>query len=267
MSTTEFRHIEILRILEVQERATVQELSEIFEVSQVTVRNDLNILANQGKVQRVHGGAIIIRPQMDHEFTFATRQRLHADRKNKIGELATSVLAPRDFVLIDASTTALAVGRAIKTKFEGNNGNRAETNELTIVATGLWTAVELMGVQGINVVVAGGNLRNTTGSLVGPLTRDFLRKINIRRAFLGAWGVTLEEGITDTNLLEVELKQMIIQLVDEVIVVVDGSKFGEVGLSSFARVDEVSHIITDSSAPTEMIEAIRARGVQVLIAE
>lgn len=252
-----FRLTEIMRILDEQERVTVQELSEMFDVSPVTVRNDLNTLAEQGKVQRVHGGAVVIRPLMNHEFSFATRQRLHADRKNKIGELAASLVNPMDFILIDASTTALAVGRALK--------NNAATSDVTVVTTGIWTAVELMSTPGLHVVVAGGSLRDTTGSLVGPLTRDFLKKLNIRRAFLGAWGVTPEEGFTDTNLLEVELKQMILELVDEGVIVADGSKFGEVGLAAFAQIENVSCVVTDTSAPAEMLDVIRAQGIEVLV--
>ncbi|MCB9452343.1 MAG: DeoR/GlpR transcriptional regulator [Anaerolineaceae bacterium] len=259
MTNMEERLTEILRLLDRRrERVDVRELAELTGVSTVTIRNDLNTLAREGKIKRVHGGAVLVQANKSDEYTFKTRQRLCADQKYRIGTLAASLVHAMDVILLDSSTTALAVGQVLQTRSSGM--------DITIVTTGIWTAIELMGTQGINVVVAGGNLRSTTGSLVGPLTRDFLRKINIRRAFLGAWGVTLEEGFTDTNLLEVELKQMIVQLAEEVIVVLDSSKFGEMGIASFAAIDQVHCVITDDAAPASILDGLRAQGVEVMIA-
>lgn len=260
MTSMDERLAEILHILDRrQERVDVRELSEIMGVSTVTIRNDLNTLAREGKILRVHGGAVRVEPSKTEEYTFKTRQRLRADEKYRIGSLAASLVNPMDFILLDSSTTALAVGRALQ--------DRSSEMDITIVTTGIWTAVELMGTRGINVVVAGGNLRSVTGSLVGPLARDFLKKINIRRAFLGAWGITLEEGVTDINLLEVELKQMIVELAEEVIMVLDSSKFGETGMVSFAAINQIDCVITDENAPADIVEEMRGQGVRVMIAK
>jgi DeoR/GlpR family transcriptional regulator of sugar metabolism len=253
----EDRHLEILRFLAQHERVTVQQLSDMFDLSTVTVRNDLNALADQGKVKRVHGGAVL-RPSINpNEFTFAARRHHNAIQKAKIGQLAASTIKPMDSVLLDSSTTALAVGHALK--------QITSLTEVTVITTGLWTAMELMGSKHLNVVIVGGDLRGNAGSIVGPMARDFLKRLNIKRAFLGAWGISQNGAITDTNSLEIDLKQLIVELVDEITIVADGSKFGQVGLATFADVQRVSYVITDDTAPSDMLEAVRSFDVHVRV--
>ncbi len=253
----ENRQQKILELLANQESAAVSELSDLLGVSPVTIRTDLNHLAEQGQVIRTHGGARLAGERMRQEYTYATRQRINAEQKRCIGQLAASLVQSDEAILLDASTTAVAVGKALM--------QRTDLHNLTVVATGIWTALELLGTPHINVVICGGHVRATTGSITGTLTHDVLRGFNFRRAFLGAWGITLEEGFTDTPLMEVELKQIIVQKSQEVNVVIDGSKFGRLALASFASVDHVARVITDDSAPEESVAALRARGVDVRI--
>ncbi|MCA9926412.1 MAG: DeoR/GlpR transcriptional regulator [Anaerolineales bacterium] len=253
------RHNQIVEILSEKQTITVNELSEILDVSSVTVRNDLNQLAEQGRLMRTHGGATIAGERVRQEYTFATRQNLHAGRKQAIGELAATLVRPMESILLDASTTSLAVGIAIK--------RQPDLVDLTVVCTGVWTAMEMLGMPNINVMVAGGHLRTTTGSITGSIAHEMLRNFHIQKAFLGAWGLSLAEGLTDTNLQEVELKRCIVDRSRELIAVVDGSKFGQVGLASFAAVDKITHIVTDNTAPLDQIQAFRDRGIEVLVAE
>jgi DeoR/GlpR family transcriptional regulator of sugar metabolism len=253
------RQNQILDILVEQQSVSVTELVALLNVSAVTIRTDLNQLADQGKLVRTHGGAMLVGEKTRQELTFATRQQLHAAQKECIGALAASLVQPLDSILLDASTTALAVGRVLK--------QRQDLTEVTIISTGVWTALEMLGTPHLNIMLAGGNLRNTTGSMIGSIAREVLSKINIHRAFLGAWGLTVTHGLTEANMQEVELKQFIIERCQEVIAVVDSSKFGQVALSTFAPLDKISRIVTDDGAPAEMVAEFRARGIEVLIAE
>jgi DeoR/GlpR family transcriptional regulator of sugar metabolism len=253
------RQNQILDILSDRQAVTVSELAALLKVSTVTIRTDLNQLAEQRRLVRTRGGAMIVGEKARQELTFAIRQQLHAARKQQIGELAATLVHSLDSVLLDASTTALAVGRALK--------QRPTLTEVTIVTTGVWTALELLGAPQLDIILAGGNLQNATGSITGPIARDTLSKINIHKAFLGGWGLTVAQGLTDANLQEVELKQFIIERSREVIAVMDGSKFGQVGLSTFAPVERISRIVTDNSAPADIVADFRERGIEVLIAE
>jgi DeoR family transcriptional regulator of aga operon len=250
------RQQQIVDILLAQKTATVAELSDLLDVSAVTIRNDLNLLADSGRVLRTHGGARIADGRLHQEQTFATRQRLNADQKQAIGDLAATLITPLEPILLDGSTTAVAVARALK--------RQSIQHELTVVTTGIWTALELLGSPYINVVLAGGYVRNVTGSITGSITMQVLERFSFSKVFLGAWGINLNEGVTDTHLAEVELKQRIIDRAKDVVIVADSTKFGRTGLSSFASINQITHIVTDSAAPPDMVEILQARGVTVL---
>lgn len=252
------RREQIVNILSERERVTVNELSEMLNVSSVTVRGDLNFLAEEGRVVRVHGGAALAKPSMKQEMTFAARQRHRAAEKHALAKLAASLVKPTDSILLDSSTTALAVGQAIKAS--------PSITHVTILTTGLWTAVAIMDSPNIHTIVAGGSLGSTSGSVSGPITREMLGKYNINKAFVGALGLTLENGLSSNDPHEIELRQYIVENAKEVIAVVDGSKFGQVGLASFARIDQLDYVVTDISAPGELLDELREQGIQVLVA-
>ncbi|MBX2999020.1 MAG: DeoR/GlpR transcriptional regulator [Caldilineaceae bacterium] len=253
------RQQQIMARLLAQESASVAELSEAFGVSSVTIRNDLNQLADQGRVMRIHGGARIANGRTRQEYSFATRQGINAIRKERIGKVAATLINPMDSILLDASTTAAAVAQALK--------QTPILSEVTVVTTGLWTALELLEVPNVSTILAGGYVRSTTGSVTGSIATQVLQSLNIQKAFLGAWGLNLEEGLTDTHLLEVGLKKAVIERAQQVIAIVDGSKFGRLGLASFAAIDQISCLITDDSAPEEMLCALRRAGVDVYVAK
>lgn len=252
------RHQKILEQLAGKEDVTVSELSRILGVSDVTVRTDLNSLADQGKVVRTHGGARLIEERIRQEYTFQTRKSLNSIKKQKIGELAASFIEPMDCVLFDSSSTVLAMAHALAKK--------DDIKEVTVIPTGIWTAIELMSCKNLNVLLPAGYLRHTSGSITGLPTNNFYKELIIKKAFLGAWGISCEKGLTETHLLEVDLKKLIVSRTEEIIILVDGSKFRQVGLASYADINQISKVITDPSAPAEELDKLRKAGIEVLIA-
>ncbi len=252
------RHEQILEILSTHQLSSVGELSDILDVSEVTIRSDLNQLAKEGKLVRVHGGARLIEERVRQEYTFQNRKKLNADKKQKIGRLAATFIQPMESILLDSSTTAVAVAQSLR-------GNE-ELKDVTAVTTGIWTAIELMCCPNINVLLTGGYLRRISGSITGTPAYDTLKSINLQKAFLGAWGISIQDGLTDTHLLEIELKRFIVQHAKEVIVLADGSKFYQSGLASYTSADQITKLITDDSAPENALEEFRSHGVEVLIA-
>jgi DeoR/GlpR family transcriptional regulator of sugar metabolism len=253
------RHQQIMEILSQQPTASVADLSEELAVSAVTIRADLAQLAADGQVIRTHGGARLAKERKRQEQSFATRQQMNAEQKRRIGRLAASLVEPNESILLDASTTAVAVGQALK--------EMQQLDNITVVTTGIWTALELLGAPHINVVLSGGQVRNTSGSISGVITHEILNRFNFNKAFLGGWGIDLKEGLTDSPLMEVELKRLIIKNSREVIAVVDGSKFGRLGLASFAAPHEITRIVTDETAPAADLDAFAALGVAVCVPE
>jgi DeoR/GlpR family transcriptional regulator of sugar metabolism len=246
---------EVLRLLETRDSVQVSELSAAFAVSAVTVRQDLSALARQGLVARVRGG---VRPlQRGHsELGFDLRLRLEVERKRAIARAAAALVDEGEAVALDASTTAYYLALELRAK-----------RELVVVTNGLLVAAALAEAPGVSVLVTGGMLRLSAMSLVGDLGTDVLRTTRISKGFLGARGLSLERGLMDLNPDEVRIKQEMADACDRVIGIFDGTKWHRSALLSFAPVERVAAIVTDSSAPSDEVRAWRARGVEVVTAE
>ena len=255
----EERHEQIIQLMLQQQIVTVTELSERFSVSPVTIRSDLNQLDEKGKVVRTHGGARLGDERTRQEYSINIRQRLNAAEKQWIGKLAASLVQSGESILLDASTTAIAVGLALK--------QRTDLDNVTVITTGIWTALEMLGAAHLEVVLTGGRVRSSTGSIAGLIANDVLSRFHFHKAFLGGWGLTLEGGLMDSPLIEVEIKQTVIPRCQEVIAVVDGSKFGRPSLATIVPLLAISKIVTNEGTPAQLIAAMRAQGVQILIAE
>jgi DeoR/GlpR family transcriptional regulator of sugar metabolism len=253
------RHDKIINLLMNQQSVTVAELSEMFDVSLVTIRSDLNQMAEQGRIMRTHGGARLAGERARQEYSFTAQQRINAPQKQLIGGAAASLIQSGEAILLDASTTAFAVGEALK--------KRTDLYNVTVVTTGIWTALELLSIPQLDIVLIGGHVRTATGSITGFIAHDNLGRFNFQKAFLGAWGITLEEGLMDSPMAEVDLKRTIISRSQELIAVVDGSKFGRTSLATFAPASEASLIITDDSIPPEIHEQFRSNEIDLFIAE
>lgn len=248
------RRERILALLEQEGRVSVATLSERLGVSQATIRTDLDALAAQRLLTRTHGGAIAA-SRTGIELSFDMRRRLRTAQKERIAAAAAAMVADGDAILLDASTTALALANQIK-------GQR----ELTVLTNGLFIALALLEAPGITILMPGGFLRRDSVSLVGTEGCDLIGKYNFQKGFFGAKGLTLEEGLTDVNEFEVAIKRDMVAHARQVIAIVDSSKWGQVGFASFASIDQVDCVITDGDAPPDMVAALRQAGVDVVIA-
>ena len=248
------RREQIIALLAQKGRVSVADLGEQFGVSQATIRADLDALAAEHLLSRTHGGALAL----DHnrlELSFDFRRRLHAPQKSAIGAAAAALIEDGDAIILDASTTALAVAAQIK-------GLR----ELTVLTNGIFIALELLQAPGITVLMPGGFLRRDSVSMVGDEGHDFIEQFNFQKGFFGAKGLTLEEGLTDVNSAEVAVKRNLVARARQVIAIVDSSKWGRVGFASFASIAQVDCIITDDGGPPDMVTALRQVGVDVVTA-
>ncbi|SNB64379.1 DeoR/GlpR family DNA-binding transcription regulator [Thermoflexus hugenholtzii] len=241
----------ILRILEAEGRVSVADLSRRFALSEVTIRKDLAWLEAQGLLIRTHGGALPA-DRNPVELAFEVRERLNREEKIRIGQAAASLVQDGDSIALDASTTAMYLARFLR-----------DRRELTVLTNGIRVAMEFAGRPGITVLMPGGMLRWEAFSLVGTWGEDLLRRMHIHKAFVGAKGLTLEEGLTDVNPEEVRLKQAIVETAKEVIAILDHTKWGRVAFATFCPLERIRLVITDVQAPPELVEAVRRRGVEV----
>jgi DeoR family transcriptional regulator, aga operon transcriptional repressor len=245
----------VLEMLETRDLVQVTELARAFSVSEVTVRSDLGTLARQGLVARVRGGVRAL-GQGQSEVGFDLRLRLEVERKRAVARAAAALVDEGEAVALDASTTAYYLALELRAK-----------RELVVVTNGLLVATALADAPGITVLVTGGTLRLSAMSLVGDLGTDVLRTTRINKGFLGARGLSLERGLMDLNPDEVRIKQEMADACEQVYGIVDGTKWHRSALLAFVPTDELTGIVTDSSAPKDQIEAWRAAGIEVIAAD
>ena len=247
------RRERIIALLAQKGRASVADLGEQFDVSQVTIRADLDALAAERLLTRTHGGALPL-DQDRLELSFDFRRRLHAAQKSRIGAAAAAMIKDGEAVILDASTTALAVASHIK-----------DRRELTVLTNSILIALALIDSPDVTVVMPGGFLRRDSVSMVGDEGHDFIERFNFQKGFFGAKGFTIEEGLTDVDSAEVAVKRNMVARARQVIAIVDSSKWGGVGFASFASIDQVDRVITDKDAPPDMVTALREANVDVVI--
>ena len=248
------RQEHIARIVEEHGRARVADLAGRFDVSAVTIRKDLLALEAEHRVVRAHGGAIAI-DRSRPEPSFDVRERLQMEQKIRIGAAGAALVRDGESIVMDASTTALSVARHIKA--------RGPWTQLTIITNGLRIAFELAGHPGLTVLMLGGRVRWEAMSVVGQLGDGLFSRINVQTAFLGAAGFTLDSGLSDATDEEAQIKRSMVAAAREVIAIVDHTKWERAAFATFCPIDKVGSVLTDSDAPSGMVDALRARGVDV----
>lgn len=232
----------------------VEDLMDLLGVSDETVRRDLLRLEQDGIVRRIYGGAVLIAGRRG-EPSFDGREVRNVHQKRRIAAAARRLIQAGDTVLFDASTTVLELARLLP-----------DGLPLTVVTNSIHVLGE-MARKGIAAICTGGQLRPKMGSLVGPLAERALTGYHVDRAFVSCGGLHAQEGATDASDLEVELKRRMRRAANETVFLVDGSKFGRVAFCTICETREIGSVITDGGAPPEVVEALRAAGAQVEIAE
>ncbi|MCP4198532.1 MAG: DeoR/GlpR transcriptional regulator [Proteobacteria bacterium] len=242
----------ILAALEETGQLSVAELSTRFNVSEVTIRGDLEALSQQGLVLRTRGGALAT--NVLPEFSFDVRQQQFAEQKARIGRAAADIIDDGDTIALDASTTALAIIPHL-TSF----------TELTVITYSLRVAMSLLRQTHVHVFMPGGRLRRQSIALVGQYENTVLTDFHARLGFFGARGLTLGEGLTDVALEEVQMKRTMFARCQTLVALIDSRKWGQIATTTFARLERMDTIITDYDAPSDLVDEIRGRDIEVIL--
>jgi DeoR family transcriptional regulator of aga operon len=250
----EERRRRILELLDTHERATVEELVARFRVSAVTIRGDLDALADAGSLVRSHGGALKRLDQQD--VPIAVKETLHHGEKVRIGHAAAQLIREEETIILDSGTTTAEIARQLKF---------LKLRSLTVITNALNIAVELAPLPHIRVIMIGGIVRQMSSSTVGPQAEHMLRGLYADRLFLGVDGLDPEVGLSTPDVLEAQLNALMIKVSREVTAVADASKFFRRTLSSIAGLHEVHRIITDDKVDPQIVAALRARSLEVLV--
>ena len=248
----EERQHRIGEYLQKVEFASLEEIAKQVDASISTIRRDLTALESSGAIRRTHGGARIVVPRSD-EFTFSARDTHQLAEKEAIGRACAELIQPTQSVIIDAGTTVYHVARHLESK-----APQLITNSLPV-------ANLFAGANRLEVVVSGGVIYPRLGVLVGPLAVEAFSKIHADVAVMSAGGISLE-GITNSHGLLIDIQRAMIRGAQKVIFCFDHTKFNRKSVLPLCDLDCVDIIVADSAAPADLVQALRERGIEVVLA-
>jgi DeoR family transcriptional regulator, aga operon transcriptional repressor len=248
----EQRRRRIGELVREQGRATVEELAERFGTSLVTIRADLSNLESSGVLIRTHGGALPPADDLDHPLT--VKQLQHHAEKVRIAQAAAQLIQDGETIILDSGTTTEEIARQIR---------KAEFTGINVITNALNIALVLIDVPFVRLIMPGGILRRESKSLSGHMAEAAMDNLQADRLYLGADGLDPEIGVMTPHLAEAELNAKMIRISRQVVAVADSSKLRRRNISLIAKVEQLHMLITDSAAPLEAVEALRARGVEV----
>jgi DeoR/GlpR family transcriptional regulator of sugar metabolism len=248
----EERQKRIEEYLQKAEFASLEELARHVDTSISTVRRDVTALETAGNVRRTHGGARLINPQ-SNEFVFSLRDTLQLPEKEAIGLACANLIPPGQSVIIDSGTTVFHAAQHL------------EDHALHVITNSLPVANLFASSQHIEVMVSGGVIYPRLGVLVGPLAVDAFTKINADVAIMSGGGITLD-GITNSHALLIDIQQAMIRAASKVIFCLDHTKFGRRSVAHLCDLSIIDCVVTDAGAPPDLVQALRNRGLEVIVA-
>ena len=253
MTTYERRQF-LLDMLRKTPGLSVSELAVGLGVSEGTVRNDLNALELQGLLTRVHGGAVLHQQENFQDNSFFRRHQENASAKIAIAREAAALVNDDDSILLDASSTAYYFAQAL-----------SKHQRLRVMTNGFKAAQELAQNTTNTVFLIGGIVNSGASSVTGLFSEHIIEELHIHKAFLSCSGFSLQRGMTEVHLAEAQLKQKVIDSSKELFALVDSSKFGVEDLTSFARTERISRLLTDQNLSSDWLERLKQAGINLTI--
>jgi DeoR/GlpR family transcriptional regulator of sugar metabolism len=247
------RRIKILELIREDGHAKVQQLSKIFGVTEVTIRQDLEMLDQLGYIQREHGGAFL-----KDVGSFAKTGKLfnqtRMDEKREIARKAVAFIHENDIIILDSGSTTTEIAKLL-----------LNYKNLTVITNALNIALILGENPGINLVVTGGEFKAPTLSLTGQMSADIIKTLHANKLFLATAGISSDLQLTYPSLSDLVVKQSMIESSDQVFLVADSSKIGVSAFASLGPVTLANFFITDSMITEEQLEKMKESGINILL--
>jgi len=246
------RHQKILELLNEKKSIRVTELSQLFSVTEETIRRDLEKLERENKLCRSHGGAISIQSLESQEISYSKREITNVKEKQEIALEAVKYIEEGDKITLDASTTAWYMAKQLP------------DIRLTVVTNSIKVATELSAKKQITVISTGGILLPRSLSFVGPLAEEALEKYHVNKAFISCKGIHLENGISESDEQQSLVKRKMIENAEYVYVMADHTKFRQQSFIRTSNLNEIDIIITDSKLDDKNVQEFQNRGIQLI---
>jgi len=249
------RREKIFELIREDGQAKVTDLSRIFKVTEVTIRQDLERLEKEGLIIKEHGGAYLKNIDMNVRNLQLQKQE-NMSQKMAIARKALEYIHNGDTIILDSGTTTTEIAKII-----------SGYNNLTVITNALNIALILGAQAGINVIVTGGEFKAPTLSLTGQKAADFFQNLHVDRLFLATAGIALKTGLTYPGISDICVKRAMIESADETFLVADSTKIGKNSFASLGALSLIHCLITDSSITQEDIEWLNTNEIPFIIAE
>jgi len=246
------RRIKILNLIREDGHAKVQDLSKIFKVTDVTIRQDLEILEEMGYIQKEHGGAFL-KDVGSFAKTGQLFNRTHLEEKREIAKKAITLINEGECIILDSGSTTTEIAKLL-----------INHQHLTVITNALNIALILGENPGINLIVTGGEFKAPTLSLTGKIAADSFKDLRANKLFLATAGISSNMQLTYPSLSDLIVKSAMIKSSDEVYLVADSSKIGISAFANLGTISLVKVLITDSNISSESISNIKEKNVEVL---
>jgi len=247
------RRMKILEILESEGQVRVGKLSKLFNVSEVTIRNDLTHLEEKSLLIKTRGGGLKSIQRVGIDYKLNEKSKIHSREKQEIGKKAAEIINDNDTIIIDSGTTTLEIAKNLET-----------IKNLTVISNALNIVSQLVSYDNIKVILLGGILRNASLSLIGPIAESSIKSFYCDKLFLGVDGIDSEYGISTPIPEEAQLNKLMIGISKQVVVVTDSSKFKKRSFVHIAPMSKINTVITDSNIPEDELKNLLNIGVQVI---
>ncbi|GIO84060.1 putative HTH-type transcriptional regulator YulB [Paenibacillus faecis] len=244
------RYEKIVQLVNERGSIRVTELSELCSVTEETIRRDLDRLEQAGRLKRSHGGAVSVK-EAQLEVPYFEREVTRSEEKKRIAEEAVKLVRPHDRILLDASTSAWYMAKIMP------------DIPMTVLTNSIKVVTELSTKEKVEVISVGGRLSPRSLSFVGPLAEKSLESFHVDKLFFSCKGVHLERGISESGELQARLKQQMMGMADQKILLADSSKFGVQAFTQVADLSSVDTVISDSSLTPDIVESLGAVGLTV----
>ena len=245
----------ILEKLQVERRVVVSELSALYDVSEETIRRDLDKLENDGYAIKSYGGAVI-NENSNLDLPYNVRKNTNVLGKQKIASLISEMIHDGDNIMLDASSTAVAIAKAIKNK-----------KDLTVITNSLEIALELLETPGCNVISTGGLATGSSFALVGSVTDKTIRSYYVDKAIISCKGINMYAGFTESDERHANNKASMFYMAKTKILAIDSSKFDKIAFAKIGDLREISKIVTDKKPEEEWLQKFEELGVECIFPE
>jgi len=246
---------EIVNTLRIRNMVNIRELTQKFDVSEMTVRRDLNLLAEENLIDLIPGGAVLKRPEeSESRYLVTNEESVRTIEKLKIGQRAVSRVQPNETIILDIGTTTEYLAKFLR-----------EDAPITVLCYTLNSLVEVYKKKNCAIIFAGGYFHPQTMMFESPEGIELIRRTRADKAFVSAAGIHDELGVTTVYPHELQAKKTILSSTKNRILVVDSSKFGTIKSVYFAEIADFQTIITDGGIPEKYATFIRDRGIELIV--